>query len=137
MCHRGRNPIRRSQYVRASTKVSADLLIRANKAAADGPRGFENATISITRALSKEAATDDLLAVTYRLQALAKLTRGDDISGLTLNLHGREYKLINEAAFKAAATCSLVLRGTFGEVEFDREEFLRLALSFAEPKGSG
>jgi hypothetical protein len=118
-------------------KVSADLLIRANSAAADGPRGFQNATISIIKALSKEASTDDLLAITYRLQALAKLTQGGDISGLMMNLHGREYKLINEAALKAAATCPLVSRGTFGEVEFDREEFLRLALSLAEPEGNG
>jgi hypothetical protein len=118
-------------------KVSADLLIRANNAAADGPRGFENATISIIQALSKEASTDDLVAVTYRLQALAKLAQGGDISGLTMNLHGREYKLINEAALKAAATCPLVLRGKFGEAEFDREKFLQLALSFTEPEGNG
>jgi hypothetical protein len=71
-------------------KVSADLLIRANNAACDGPRGVENAAISIIKALSKDASTDDLLAVTYRLQALAKLTQGGDISGLTMNLHGRE-----------------------------------------------
>jgi hypothetical protein len=118
-------------------KVSADLLIRATSAVADGPRGFENATISIIKALSKEASTDDLLAITYRLQALAKLTAGADISGLTMNLHGREYKLINEAALKAAAACPLVLRGKFGECEFDREKFLQLALAFAEPEGNG
>jgi hypothetical protein len=118
-------------------QVAADLLIRANKAAADGPRGFENATISIIKTLSKVASTDDLLAITYRLQALAKLTQDGDVSGLTMSLHGREYKLINEAAFKAAAACPLVSRDTFGEVESDREEFLRLALSFAEPEGNG
>jgi hypothetical protein len=118
-------------------EVPAELLVRANKAAAGGPRGVENATISIIKALSKEVSTDDLVAITYRLQALAALTRGDKISGLTMSLHGREYKLINEAAFKAAATCPLRLRGNFGEVEFDREEFVQLALSFAEPEGNG
>ena len=118
-------------------EVAADLLIRANRAAADGPRGFENATISIIKALSKEVSTDDLLAISYRLEALAKLIRGDDISGLTMNLNGRDYKLINEAAFRAAATCPLVLRGTLGEVEFNRQEFLQLALSSAEPEGNG
>jgi len=118
-------------------EVPADLLIRANRAAADGPRGFENATISIIEALSKEVSTDDLLAITYRLQAFAKLTQGDDLTGLTMRLHGREYNLINEAAFKAAAACSLVPGDTVGEVEFDREEFLRLALSFAQAEGNG
>jgi hypothetical protein len=117
-------------------EVSADLLIRANEAASKGPRGFENATISIIKALAKEVSPDDLIAISYRLQALATLARGDDISGLTMNLHGRECKLINEAALKAAAVCPLVLRGTFGDVEFERDEFLRLALSFAEPDGN-
>src|SRR5260370_19043126 len=112
-------------------EVSADLLIRANNAEDKRPRGFENATISIIKALSKEVSTNDLIAISYRLQALAALTRGDDVAGLTMTLHGREYALINEAAFKAAAVCPLVLRGTFGESEFDREEFLRLSLSFA------
>jgi hypothetical protein len=118
-------------------EVPADLLIRASIAAANGPRGFENATISIIKALAKEVSTADLIAISYRLQALATLTRGDYVSGLTMNLSGRDYKLINEAAFKAAAACPLVLRGTFGDAEFDREEFLRLALSFAEPDGNG
>jgi hypothetical protein len=113
-------------------EVPADLLIRANIAAAKGPRGFENATISIIQALSKEVSTADLIAISYRLQAFATLTRGDDVAGLTMNL-----QLINEAAFKAAAACPLVLRGTFGDGEFDREEFLRLALLFAQPEGNG
>lgn len=118
-------------------EVSADLLIRANKAAAAGPRGFENATISIIKALSKEVSPDDLLAITYRLQALATIAQSNDSTGLTVRPHGREYNLINEAGFEAAAACSLVSGDVFGEVEFDREEFVRLALSFAEVEGNG
>ena len=41
-----------------------------------------------------------LLLSAIAFQALAVLTRGDDVSGLTMNLHGREYTLINEAACK-------------------------------------
>ncbi len=118
--------------------VSADLLIRANAAAADGPRGFQNAMISIVQALAKEADADDLLAVTYRLQALARLHQnGEDIAGFTMSVHGKEYKLINEAAFKAAAICPLSLRGRLSAVRFDRDKFLELALSFAEAEGNG
>ena len=46
--------------------VPAEVLIRANKAAANGPRGFENATISIIKALSKEVSTDYLVAIGCR-----------------------------------------------------------------------
>jgi hypothetical protein len=54
-----------------------------------------------------------------------------------MKVHGRKYKLVNEVVFKAAAACSLDLSGTMAELKFDREEFLQLALSFAEPEGSG
>jgi hypothetical protein len=111
--------------------VAADLVIRANAAIADGPRGFENAMISMIKALSKEAEPDDLLAVSYRLQALANL------AGLTMTLHGKTYKLISEAAFHAAAVCPLRLTGTMTDVKFDRQKFLDLALTFAEPEGNG
>jgi hypothetical protein len=117
--------------------VAADLVIRANAAIADGPRGFENAMISMIKALSKEAEPDDLLAVSYRLQALANLAGGADLAGLTMTLHGKTYKLISEAAFHAAAVCPLRLTGTMTDVKFDRQKFLDLALTFAEPEGNG
>jgi hypothetical protein len=119
-------------------EVTPELLIRANEAAADGPRGYENAMISIIKALSKEATPDDLLAVTYRLQALANLHRGaEDIAGFTMSQHGKEYKLISEAALKAAALCPLTLSDEMADIQFDRERFLELALSFTEAEGNG
>jgi hypothetical protein len=54
-----------------------------------------------------------------------------------MKVHARKYKLVNEAAFKAAAACPLDLSGTTAELKFDREEFLQFALSFAEPEGNG
>jgi hypothetical protein len=120
----------------AVRSVPAHLMIRANAAASEGPRGFENAMLSIIQALAKEADTEDLLAISYRLQALAKLTRGTDIAGLTMKLHGKEYYLINEAALKAAAACPLSLRGRLADVEFDEKEFVRLALEYTDCDGS-
>lgn len=116
--------------------VPAELLIRANAAASADPRGFESAMISIIKALSKEFSADDLLAVSYRLQALAELTRDADVAGLSMSLHGKTYKLINEAAFRAAAVCPLRLAGTMIDVKFDQRKFLDLALSFSEPEGT-
>jgi hypothetical protein len=119
--------------------VSADLLTRANLAAAEGPRGFENAMISIVQALSQEVSPDDLLAVTYRLQALAHLLRyeGEDIVGFTMSVDGKDYKLINDAALKAAAACPLSLPDRMSDVQFNRDRFLELALSFTEAEGNG
>jgi hypothetical protein len=119
--------------------VSADLLTRANLAAAKGPRGFENAMISIVQALSQEVSPDDLLAITYRLQAMAHLLQreGEDIAGFTMSVDGKNYKLINDAALKAAATCPLSLPGRMSDVRFDSDRFLELALSFAEAEGNG
>lgn len=117
--------------------VSADLLIRANLAAADGPRGFQNAMISIVQALSKEASPDDLLAVSYRLQALAHFLDGEDIIGFAMSVDGKEYKLINDAALKAAAACPLSLPDMMSDVRFDRNRFLELALTFTEVEGNG
>jgi hypothetical protein len=122
---------------RTINKVPAELLIRANSAAAKGPRGFENAMISIIKELSAESSPDNLVAISYRLQALAKLSADGDISGMTMRLHGKQYKLINEAALKAAACCPLALPELMSDIEFDREEFLRLALTFAEADANG
>jgi hypothetical protein len=113
--------------------------MRANLAAAEGPRGFENAMISIVQALSKEASPDDLLAVNYRLQALAHLLHHEreDIAGFTMSVDGKEYKLINDAALKAAAACPLSMADMVSDIQFDRGKFLELALSFTEVEGNG
>jgi hypothetical protein len=89
------------------------------------------------KALSKDASADDLLAVNYRLQGLANLTSGADVASLSMSLHGKTYKLINEAAFRAAAVCPLRLTGTMVNVNFDHQKFLDLVLSFAEPESNG
>jgi hypothetical protein len=75
--------------------------------------------------------------VASKLPPLAHLTRGADVAGFTMKVHERKCKLVNEAAFKAAAACPLYLSGTMAGLKFDREEFLQLALSFAEPEGRG
>ncbi len=117
--------------------VPPDLMVRAGRSAADGPRGFDEAMISIVKALSKDAKPDQIVAISFRLQALAQMVSGADISGYTMNLHGREYKLINEAALHAAATCSLTLTDEMSDLAFNRDEFLALALAASEAEGRG
>ena len=117
--------------------VPEDLQIRANAAAANGPRGYENAMISMIKALSNEAGPDELLAISYRLQALANLTSGADVAGLTMTLHDKEYKLVNETAFRAAAVCPLRLTGTMADVKFDLQSFSTWRFRTPNPKATG
>lgn len=118
-------------------EVSVDLLIRASSAAVEGPRGYENVMLSVVKALAKEVSADDLVAVSYRLHALGNLRRDDaDLSGFTMSLHGKDYKLIDEAAFRAAAVCPLSLPDTMAKLKFDREQFSKLVLFFADFRGN-
>jgi hypothetical protein len=57
---------------------------------------------------------------------------GHDIVGFTMSVDGKEYKLVNDAALKAAAACPLSLLEMTADVRFDRDRFLELALSFTE-----
>ena len=117
--------------------VSAETMMQAYKAVASGPRGFENAMLSIVKALSGSTDSKEILAISYRLQGLAQLLQGADLPGFSMKLHGRDYKLVSEAALHAAAICPLSLKGTMAEVQFDQEQFLAIALKAAAPEGSG
>jgi len=57
--------------------------------------------------------------------------------GFTMSIDGKEYKLVNDAALKAAAACALSLPEMLADVRFDRDRFLELALSFTEVEGNG
>jgi len=118
---------------KAVPAVSFDLLNRAHTVAADRPKGFENSMISMIGVLSKEVGSDELLAASYRLQALANISRDGGLSHLKLN--GNEYQLIDESVFKAAAICPLAFAETTTGFEFNREKFLELVNSFSGPGG--
>ena len=81
------------------------------------------------KALSKKSIPDRLMAAIYRLQALANLHQDEgDIAGFTISLHSKGLKLIDQATFHAAAICPLSLASSFGDVTFDQQQFLDLAL---------
>jgi hypothetical protein len=117
--------------------VRPELLIKANeKAAADHEaHGSSNPLIVIITALDGEATSEEMLAVSYRLQALAAVLKEGEGGPWKLNVKGKEYTLVNETLFRAAAKTPLHIAGTVGEVRFNREEFMRVALEEGESEG--
>ena len=91
-----------ARYIRP---VSPDLLIQANaKIAADREKyGSPDVEVSIVTGFADDHDVDELIAVSYRLRALAKVLRNGDSNHWTLNVGNKEYKLVSEALFLAAA----------------------------------
>ena len=92
--------------------------------------------ISIVKALSKKANPDDILAISYRLQALAQLfhDEGKDVAGFSMTVDG---KASQRGRLQGCGGLPLSLPDTGSDVRFDRDRFLQLALSFTEIEGNG
>jgi hypothetical protein len=119
--------------------VKAELLIKANQQAAADFKEYgsaANTTISVITALAGEHSHDEMEAVSYRLFALAKLVLEGDGEHWTLHVAGEDYKLIDEALFRAAARAPLQAGRTVGETTFDAQEFLNIAMEEAKAVGS-
>jgi hypothetical protein len=116
--------------------VPVDLLIRANEVVTKD-HGKGDVTVSIVVALADTHGPEELLAVSYRLRALAKLVGSKVADQWTMTVAGKSYTLVNEALFRAAATTSLKTRAMVADIAFDPEEFLLNALAESESAGSG
>jgi hypothetical protein len=119
--------------------VPYELLVKANlRAVADREKyGSADVTVSIVTALANDHDPDDLIAVSYRLQALARLIDDGEGKEWTLKIEGKEYRLLNEALFRAAAKTPLREQEMVRDVKFEPAEFLRIALEEAESEGTG
>jgi hypothetical protein len=89
--------------------VSFDLIRQAIEAANNNrPAG---PTIAVIAALSKKYPSEQILAVTYRLQALANMMALQQTDHWTLDVADKEYRLVDEALFKRRRSCAFVNRG--------------------------
>jgi hypothetical protein len=79
---------------------------------------------------------DELIAVSHRLMALARLLHDGQGGQWTLTVEGKEYRLVNEALFRAAAKAPLQERKMVRDVKFNPKEFLRIALEEATAEGT-
>jgi hypothetical protein len=119
-----------TQYVHT---VDPELLIKANsKAVADHEEhGTADVTSSVLIALGGNHSVDEMAAVTYRLMALAKVMHNGDGERHTLNVDGKEYKLVDQSLLRAAAKAPLKVPESIDEMAFEASELLTVALQEA------
>jgi hypothetical protein len=98
--------------------------------------GQADVTIALVTTLANDHKPDEITAVSYRLGALAKLIREGEGGKWTIPVLNQEYRLVNESLFRAAARAPLFEARTVGEVSFDPETFLKIALEESEADGS-
>lgn len=116
--------------------VDPKLMVEANELLAK-ERGRGDPTVTIVMNFADKHSSDELLALTYRLQALAKLIVGGHGPAWVLDVKGKKYKLVNEAMFRAAARAPLSIDEDqlISELSFDVDAFLKLALEESDTDG--
>ncbi|WGD53983.1 hypothetical protein QA641_08805 [Bradyrhizobium sp. CB1650] len=126
-----------SKKLKPIPAVPFDVLIKGHEGIiADHERaGPGDPTISLMRTLHKEQKPETILAIDYRLRALAKIISEGEGKPWTFAITEDNGHMVNEALFKAAARAPLFEAGTVGQVAFDRDQFLRIALEESETDG--
>lgn len=98
--------------------------------------GSAEPTISLIRALAADHKPEEILAVSYRLGALAKLIKDGQGKPWTFAVTKESYHMVNEALFRAAARAPLMEAKTVGDVAFDLKTFIPIALEEADSEGT-
>jgi hypothetical protein len=93
-------------------------------------------TIGLVSALAKDHKPDDIIAVSYRLGALAKFIEEGHAGKWAIPVLHADYKLVNEALFRAAASAPLMEAKTVGDVTFDPNAFHEAVLKVSETEGN-
>jgi len=116
--------------------VSFDLIRQAIEAANNNREA--GPTLAVVTALSKKYSSDDILAVTYRLQALADMVHNQQTDNWTMTVEGKEYSLVSEALLKAAARTPLSFKkkDIVNQLAFKPEALLAAALEESETDGA-
>lgn len=117
--------------------VSINLMHAANNALVK-EKGKGDATVTLVFALGKTHSAGDLLAVTYRLQAMQKIVLAGKGPAWTRELKDKPYKMVNDAMFRAAARTTLKYTSEqiVQDIAFDEAEFLKNALEESDTEGT-
>jgi hypothetical protein len=117
--------------------VPFDVLIKGHESVDEDREkyGSGDPTVSVVRALRNDHQPEEIMAVSYRLGALAKLIREGKGKPWTFAVTDENYHMVNEALFRAAARAPLFEARTVGEVSFDLDSFTKIALEETETEG--
>ena len=117
--------------------VPFDLISRGLDAVNEDKEKYGSAepTISLVRVFHKERKPEEIMAVSYRLIALAKVLQEGKGKPWTFAVNGEGFHMVNEALLKAAARAPLFEAGTVGKVAFEHDAFEKIALEEAEAEG--
>jgi hypothetical protein len=97
--------------------------------------GRPDMTIALVTALANDHKPDEIIAVSYRLGALAKFIQEGEAGKWAIPVLHQEYQLVNEALFRAAARAPLMEAKTVGDVAFDSQLFYQTVLEESEAEG--
>jgi hypothetical protein len=116
--------------------ISYELVKAANDALVE-KKGQGDATVTLVVALGGKYSSDEILAVTYRLQAMQRIVLDGKRPAWTRDLKDKPYKLVNEAMFRAAARTTLKYTSEMqvSDIAFDEAEFLKNALDESDTEG--
>jgi len=114
--------------------VPLNVIIEAHEVVAANHGSGRDPLMAIVASLAKKHDHLDLANAVMRLQALADIVKQTDRSSWVMTLRGKDYKLINEAALRAAARTPLVEKKR--QLRFDPSQFAKIALEESEAEGS-
>lgn len=116
--------------------VDPELLIEANQAVASR-KGKGDATITLIAHFNGRLPPETLLAINYRLIALAHFVESGGRSPWILDPKGKRYKLIQTPLLRAAAVTTLSIEDNrpISELAFDADIFQKNALESSETEG--
>ena len=118
--------------------VPFDVLIKGHQGINEDHEKYGSAepTVSLVRVLHKDHKPEEILAISYRLGALAKLIKEGEGKPWTLAVTKDKFHMVNEALFRAAARAPLFEAKTVGDVSFDHGSFMKIALEESETDGT-
>ena len=118
--------------------VPFDVLIKGHQGVVEDREmyGPGDPTISLVQTLHKDHKPEEILAVSYRLGELAKLLEKGEGKPWTFAVTNENYHMVNEALFRAAARAPLMEAKTVGDVSFEPEAFMKIALEESEADGT-
>ena len=116
--------------------VDPELLIEANQAVASR-KGKGDATFTLIAHFDGRLPPETLLAINYRLIALAHFFESGGRSPWIIDPKGKRYKLIQTPLLRAAAVTPLSIedKRPIGELAFDADIFQKNALENSETEG--